>query len=536
MRKPGEKSHMKAAAFTTPICGLTNGGPRDGTRICLKASPCSVSLPPLSLSEPAASPRIEGMSISRADQHVRIHTRCGACGFRFELGEAFYAPDPERIGHSLFPVIRRHTGNGKTPPLVVQGQFYFGKLGKFDRIRSFMEQNHALRRRYHLCDTAECSLCHVCPESGTVHADCLRLFIRLGGSDAKSIRNRLRCLWVIATWRSPWYGALPPALETYVAYRNNRDLNRLFKCLPLLSSLPPELLSMVWDLGARTELRRYCAVTDVSNNIKAFEEPQGYFMVLHDIKSWTRGYYPEQGNSGEHPIVRITIDSWGLQRIERLRDWPPSKSGGKTSTREAFIVEKLESLFGVVVHFNLSLARLQLPRGGEDSLSIWDTPCPPRLELRVTGVPHLRLPPRQLGTLRLDNCTGLTWFDIDGYIQAVHAHTHDQPSALATFETLSMQQQKKVYWDYVPLRVMKLSRFDFCPLGQTHAYYRRSSKPYQPQALTYGPDWSGLWTIEEPLWLVYIKRYDHEIMFTSAASDREECQLQWIIHHPSNGP
>lgn len=106
--------------------------------------------------------------------------------------------------------------------------------------------------------------------------------------------------------------------------------------------------------------------------------PQAFH--LSKISAWERGGEPVLAANGCESampqIIRLTVDSRGLQRVERLQEKPAHRPGRSES--KAFAVFDERDVRGAVLWFKSGLGRLT---SGECksrfAIPIWDTPTPP---------------------------------------------------------------------------------------------------------------------------------------------------------------
>ncbi|POR32421.1 Uncharacterized protein TPAR_07376 [Tolypocladium paradoxum] len=425
------------------------------------------------------------------NQHVRVHSRCGACGFRFDPGDPFYA-----------------FCQGAAPA-----------FGKSDYPNSgYCDNNH--NHPWTFCRIPDCRYCHSSPDSGTVHTHCLKLFLskfKEGG------HPRLQWLWLAATWRSPWQGALPLDVEPSVGYRNP---NGILDDLPRMPSLPPELRLKIWEFCASSPLQLYTAVSDLRDEMASSKQRKWSSIPLIEIKSWARSCQLECDDTPDNPIIRLTFDSRGLRRIERLSK--PQSRSSSGSDFNAFVVEAAERFSGVLVEFQLGLARLQLPTGEANGFHIWDTPCPPPLKRCFSDLSNLP-PPCHLGTVQLRACTGITFFMSSGSTYAVHAHTSNRLSAQSTFEALPTAQRKIVSWVYVPIEG-GITKFGFSQVRKRPGNVTRSQSfllsTESAGNIFIGRHRTSFSVIKQPLTLIHDKPDGLPISFVGAYSEDEGHRLQ----------
>ncbi|RDA88404.1 hypothetical protein CP532_5569 [Ophiocordyceps camponoti-leonardi (nom. inval.)] len=273
--------------------------------------------------------------------HAAVYPRCGICGFRFLPPDTFFA------------LVGRDATDCWSSTFTVNGSFRITSSGGFE-----IPYDENLE----YCRDPDCSYCLSAPDSCTVHVLCLKLFIRQPDfkkeADPKEITDKLRRLWVAATWTSPWHGAIAPDVEPYVHYRSDRDLRGMLDHLPQIMSLIPELSSMIWEFCASSSLWLYSAVLDLYDELSVSKLRRQPSIPLIKIKSWARSHQPEYNDNTTTPgsdFLRLTIDSRGLRRIERLKE-RPSRNNSRSDFK-AFIVEAADCFPDVCLEFQLTLAQ-----------------------------------------------------------------------------------------------------------------------------------------------------------------------------------
>ncbi|KAI5865028.1 hypothetical protein GGS23DRAFT_603707 [Durotheca rogersii] len=189
--------------------------------------------------------------------------------------------------------------------------------------------------------------------------------------------------------------------------------------LPRLQSLPPELVELIRQLSPHALFWRAISTISLASNVTIPPQPLLVF-PLKDIETWKRGEsvvrITEQTGRCR-PMTRLTVDSEGIQKIDRLPATPKYRRG-ETVSRYAYIVERAEALSSVQAHLKDNLLRLMLP-SSLPALRTWDTPAPPIL----------------------DNCR----------LCSIHVHDSDESCALPAYHRLSNRCQKGAVWIYWPI-------------------------------------------------------------------------------------
>ncbi|KAJ3544313.1 hypothetical protein NM208_g3118 [Fusarium decemcellulare] len=148
--------------------------------------------------------------------------------------------------------------------------------------------------------------------------------------------------------------------------------------VPGLFKLPPEILARIqefsreepiWEWVRACALKLELAILPTTPSINP--------MSIADVDSWAWGQDEpnKKAASDDKPLIRITLDSRGITRIERLARHPLPLFEN-TLKRERFIVDSAARLKQVTIQFKDGLAWIQRP-SEEFTLRLWDTPAPP---------------------------------------------------------------------------------------------------------------------------------------------------------------
>ncbi|KAJ3475396.1 hypothetical protein NLG97_g9475 [Lecanicillium saksenae] len=358
----------------------------------------------------------EGRASTRP--HTQIHRRCGACQMPFQLYERMIA------------ITRR---GGKL-------QIYDAQVAT---ARPIAKQWYKVKATF--CKLLGCSMCQKSDESATVHIECFKLFMQ-----ECTAPDKIHRLWLASIVMDPWLQCRDTGLPYNFHERmSSEDAARAWN-IPLVARLPPEICLLILGQTRDSLFTKYIAVMSRARELSASNCPRQppVNMALCDIKYWTRGMaWPIQmPEENEDDIIRITIDSSGIQRIERLdKIGDPMYS---TYLRKLYVVEESYKLESVKTEIFGGHCRLTVP--DDVNLKLWDNPMPFKLYA------SLRLPPdhsfTRFSSIDTAACFGLTFFFHVGHVVAVHPHLNNiwDRDARRTFESLPIMQQKAVLWIYVP--------------------------------------------------------------------------------------
>ncbi|KAH0593015.1 hypothetical protein MHUMG1_09262 [Metarhizium humberi] len=304
--------------------------------------------------------------LDAADDHYGLRPHCGICGGLMEIGEPF----------SLL------RGNADSTA-------FSRRIGSF----IFPDYGHLLPNTFgvRLCRKPGCSRCATSAESSTVHSDCLDLV------QQKCLLDKyLEQLWIITAWRVPWRCAPHFHLqETNVAldFSKLEDLG-----ISRLRLLPREVLHIVYVYSATSLFWRYNSASELARQLPILSSERRS-VPLCAVVSWDRGGQLTTSNAINHlPVLRLTIDSWGIKKVERLPEYPAFQ--GWRTENLLFAVLQDRDIEGVTAHIKT---------------------------------------------------TGITFFFCFGEIYAIHAHTRRTPSAQSTYQLLSRRRQASVTWVYIPI-------------------------------------------------------------------------------------
>ncbi|KND90843.1 hypothetical protein TOPH_04652 [Tolypocladium ophioglossoides CBS 100239] len=293
--------------------------------------------------------------------------------------------------------------------------------------------------------------------------------------------------------------------------------------------------SLFWRYNAASELTK--RLTASSNQLLS--------IPLCPVSAWHRGGKPVTAETTHQlPVIRLTIDSWGITEVERLSGYPRFKRW--RTDRLIFVILDQGCLEGVTAHFKLGLLRLDLPRNCH-GLETWDTPTPPALD-RCFFYPANITSSTQFRTIELSQTTGFIFFFCYGNLYAVHAHTRVAPCAQSTYQRLSRRRQQSVTWVYVPISQqdsiaalgarMLLSERSFS--GSTCLLFRMKLGGDVPVGLTSSkPAKNLLLSKSPPLTIIYdtLELQTVSVIGAYAAEEADDSPITPFCHpHVGNAP
>ncbi|KAL7916002.1 hypothetical protein GGI35DRAFT_13939 [Trichoderma velutinum] len=160
----------------------------------------------------------------------------------------------------------------------------------------------------------DCSLCFENPfGSATYHADCFHLFGKYCHAEDKYAR-----LWMAARRMYPMRNSV--YLKHLYDPIASQQLNIVFELLGL-ERLPLSLTRSIWEIGPTSShiVARFCSVLQLAAEMNSAPTVPS-ICPLSEVRFWSRGQYhtvqKDMGN--ELPFVRVTIDSRGVKKLERV--------------------------------------------------------------------------------------------------------------------------------------------------------------------------------------------------------------------------
>lgn len=187
-----------------------------------------------------------------------------------------------------------------------------------------------------LCRLSYCHETEKSPESVTLHHDCFEIL-----GQAYEGADKLDRLWTFALWRKPWRQAsrifLPQRPD--ICSRGLRTVAKKLG-LPFLEMFPVEIACIVCEYSEAAPFWRLASALDLAGEFSATEVAGNTTShALRRVASWERGREPVLCREQRRlPIIRLTIDTFGIKRIERLPDDEPPYS--RTRFDElAFVIE-----------------------------------------------------------------------------------------------------------------------------------------------------------------------------------------------------
>ncbi|KAH8683636.1 hypothetical protein BGZ61DRAFT_424903 [Ilyonectria robusta] len=264
--------------------------------------------------------------------------------------------------------------------------------------------------------------------------------------------DKLDRLYTLASWTRPWSAVSSLHLDPRTNVPRGIYMLAKFKDMQHISSVPLEVALLIHDYSRLGTIWQYASLLE---RFKMFSkaDTQLRSLSLREISFWERGGLPTVLTDRSRGTIRLTIDSQGLSKIERLRERPNHQTG--SSNALAYVVEPEKRLGNITVDFKacitlFGLAHLNTPR--RTNLNVWDRPCPPNLMNcygihKWTGLSFTRMT-----TVDTQNCTGITFFiGHDQVIHGIHAHTKRGPDPKEIFDRIYKLHERSIIWGYLPL-------------------------------------------------------------------------------------
>ncbi len=235
-------------------------------------------------------------------------------------------------------------------------------------------------------------------------------------------------------------------------------------------SLPIEIVQQVQSYSTSSLLWRYNAVLDLVDQLSVASPDELVSIPLWDVLAWERGGSLVLATEPTRPpIVRLTIDSRGINKVERLSERPrfdgqryddrffalltQTYEPGMSVIRDIFIHVKVRHISSHTYAPSNSrqhgLARLWL--GTLPGPQVWDAPTIPELRHCTPYLARGTQFRTQYRTIQLSRTTGITFFVFDTKVYAIHAHTSVAPCAKTTYDCSARRYRLPFVWMYVPI-------------------------------------------------------------------------------------
>ena len=171
-----------------------------------------------------------------------------------------------------------------------------------------------------LCRYPDCRKCAASPELAPVHFDCFEIFKQRCSVRALDALSRL---WPFAAWASPWRGAQPIHLSASLVDTGTSRTIARFCGLPLLSTLPPELLETIRHYSKHSLLWRCIPMLQVAVQVSGTESGPILTVPLRDVLVWERDGKLER----TYGILTCALHTEVNRRLcwhqeSRTRPWP----------------------------------------------------------------------------------------------------------------------------------------------------------------------------------------------------------------------
>lgn len=198
------------------------------------------------------------------------------------------------------------------------------------------------------CRSSTCYMAKVgSPESATLHHDCFEVL-----KSACTRGDVLDRLWSLAVWRTPWRDAARIFLpqEPVISSQGVAAVARGFGVAGFVGRLPAEIEWMIYGYSESAAFWRLAAALDLAAE---FNETKSTGKVISHplgrVASWERGGGPVLSPEKDHlPVIRLTIDSFGIRSIERLPDEEAPYSNARFNNLAFVFVHKADLLPGPV--------------------------------------------------------------------------------------------------------------------------------------------------------------------------------------------
>lgn len=160
--------------------------------------------------------------------------------------------------------------------------------------------------------------------------------------------DKLDRLYTFASWTRPWSAVSSLHLDPQTDVRRGIYMLSKFKDMQRIASVPLEIALLIHDYSRLGTIWRYAALLA---RLRKFSkaDTQLRSLSLREMSFWERGGLPTVITGRSRGVIRLTIDSQGLSKIERLSERPNHQAG--SSKALAYVVEPERRLGKITVDF-----------------------------------------------------------------------------------------------------------------------------------------------------------------------------------------
>ncbi|KAH6984428.1 hypothetical protein BKA56DRAFT_654838 [Ilyonectria sp. MPI-CAGE-AT-0026] len=262
---------------------------------------------------------------------VRTLQQCGACGFDISVGDKCVFVIWDKKSSSFFLEFAVPFPQPETKESTAQRGVFLHDHG-----------NKSVRGLGLWCYNRLDPL----SKSVNVHAGCFDLFMKF--MKKCTSQDKLDRLYTLASWTRPWSAVSSLHLDPQTNVPRGIYMLAKFKDMQHIASVPLEIALLIHDYSRLGMIWRYASLLDRLRMLSKADF-QLSSLSLREISSWERGGLPTVLTGRSRGIIRLTIDSQGLSKIERLRERPNHQAG--SSTALAYVVEPEKRLGNITVDF-----------------------------------------------------------------------------------------------------------------------------------------------------------------------------------------
>lgn len=197
-------------------------------------------------------------------------------------------------------------------------------------------------------------------ESITMHTDCFKLCHQAFKSythDSQyngDIKEDMRRLWLVATWRYAWKSMAPLKLPSHNALTDPSP-SLISKLCGFKREFLPEIAMLIQSYSQSSILWRLDATLQLAEELSFAKADEAITCSLSEVLCWSRNDTPRfVQDELAGPFVCLIIDAQGIRSIDRVSEQSATLAAQMSIHPNVLVVEPVEAIKSIDIEFRVS--------------------------------------------------------------------------------------------------------------------------------------------------------------------------------------